>query len=104
MSSAIEHRTNDVGEPAWSDEQGVAFEAARELLNRVHGHLISESRKTSLSDSELNTIEREELSVRDALHSLDPLDTVRISQIREQYGPIVRSYSPSTETHGTTQA
>lgn len=100
MTSLAEQSPDYISEPAWTQEEGVAFEAAQELLNRVHGHLISEVRTSDLSPEESEKIEAEIVTIQERIHDLDPLDQTRITEIREQYAPIVRSYN-ETEPHGT---
>lgn len=89
-------------ESSWSQEEGVAFEAAQELLNRIHGRLLAESQELHAHADDSEVVQSEIVHIQDLIRGLDPLDHSGITHIRKFYGPIARSYREE-EPHGNTQ-
>jgi pantoate kinase len=86
----------NVTPPKWTQEQAVAFEAARECLGDVIaiciGAIAAEEKKASPDAASLDRLETELAGLLAERHSLTLTDAAAVAKVREVYGAKVRSH------------
>lgn len=92
----IEQRLAAEPEPLWTQDEAIAFEAAREAINAVMSictrQIADEERKAEPDTTVINARESRLLTLHQERTALRVTDHAGIARVRKEYGAFVRAW------------